>query len=144
MTIKRSIFNRLTTLLDEPEVLILVGPRQVGKSTLLHELEKYAHASKLRTKFFDLEQPSDLNALAGSPAEIHHALTADTDIVFIDEFYYLEDAGRIFKAIFDHSKRSAKRCKVVASGSSSLEIHGHLRESLAGRCDIIRITPHAF
>jgi uncharacterized protein len=144
MVINRSIFDRLSTLLAEPEVLILVGPRQVGKSTLLRKLEKYAQGTGLRTKFFDLEQPAQLNALAGSSAHIQHSLTADVDIVFIDEFYYLEDAGKIFKAIFDHAKNSSTRCKVVASGSSSLEIHGHLRESLAGRCDIIRISPLSF
>ena len=50
-------------------------------------------------------------------------------VVFIDEFQYCKDISSIFKAVYDLNPD----IKIYASGSSSLEIQAHLRESLAGR-----------
>lgn len=139
--IKRRVYNDLLRELAEPEVLVLVGPRQVGKTTLLQALEAEARGAGKRTRYLDLEQPADLARLTGSPSAVLDALRADVDVVFVDEFYYLEDAGRLFKAIYDRSARTGNRVKVVVSGSSSVEIHTHLRESLAGRRVTYRIFP---
>jgi predicted AAA+ superfamily ATPase len=140
MLIKREIYDDLRRELGEPQVLVLIGPRQVGKTTLLQRLEADSKLSGLRTRFFDLEQPGDLALLTGDEAEVIKSLTSKTDVVFVDEFYYLEDAGRLFKSIYDRSARSGKSVKIVVSGSSSVEIHTHLQESLAGR----RITYHIY
>lgn len=115
--------------MPEPFVSILLGARQVGKSTLLRELEEKAKKSSLTTEFYDLEQPSDLNRLSGSEEKVIQELTSKAQVVFIDEFHYLKNASKIFKAIYD----SRKPVKIYASGSSSLEIHKHLQESLSGR-----------
>ena len=115
--------------MSEPFVSILLGARQVGKSTLLRELEEKAKKSSLTTEFYDLEQPSDLNRLSGSEEKVIQELTSKAQVVFIDEFHYLKNATKIFKSIYD----SRKPVKIYASGSSSLEIHKHLQESLAGR-----------
>jgi len=139
--IGRRVYNDLRRELAEPQVLVLVGPRQVGKTTLLQHLEAYARESGQQTRYFDLEQPGDLARLTGSASEVLEALTTDVDVVLVDEFYYLEDAGRLFKAIYDRSERTGRRVKVVISGSSSIEVHTHLRESLAGRSVTYRIFP---
>ena len=95
-----------------------------------------------RRRYFDLEQPADLARLTGSSSDVLDALTGDVDVVLVDEFYYLEDAGRLFKAIYDRSARPGGRfVKVVISGSSSIEVHTHLRESLAGRRVAYRVFP---
>ena len=139
--IRRSIYGELRRELAEPQVLVLVGPRQVGKTTLMRRLESDARAAGHRTRYLDLEQPSDLTFLQGQAAEVIESLTANVDLVFVDEFYYLKDAGRLFKAIYDRSERTGKRVKIVASGSSSVEVHAHLRESLAGRRITYRVFP---
>ncbi len=129
MNIERTYFNKLWEEHKRPEISILLGARQVGKSTLMRQLENRAKREKLKTTFYDLEQPSDLNRLSGRARDVIDTLTKGADCVFIDEFHYLENASKIFKAIYD-SKRPVK---IYASGSSSLEIHKHLKESLAGR-----------
>jgi predicted AAA+ superfamily ATPase len=139
--IGRRVYSDLRRELAEPQVLVLVGPRQVGKTTLLQRLEADARESGKRTRYFDLEQPGDLARLTGSASEVLDALTTDVDVVLVEEFYYLEDAGRLFKAIYDRSARTGSRLKVVISGSSSIEVHSHLRESLAGRRVAYRIFP---
>lgn len=129
MYLRRPYFNRLWNEAEERKISILLGARQVGKSTLLRQLEAEAKRHGLPTNFYDLEQPSDLKRLAGGAEEVVHELSGKARVVFIDEFHYLKNASKIFKAIYD----SGKPAKIYASGSSSLEIHKHLKESLAGR-----------
>ncbi len=137
MFIKRSIFNELQAELSRPEILILLGPRQVGKTTLLRELERHAAKTGLKTSFFDLEQPQVLAEFNRSDKEIAEVIRQSGDIVFIDEFQYLRNVSRIFKAVYD----SSAKVKIICSGSSSLEIHKHLKESLAGRRFLYKIYP---
>ena len=135
--INRSILNKLEEELTRPEVLILLGPRQVGKTTLMKMLQDTAHQKGWRTAFFDLEQPQILADFNLTDREIIRKITDAGQIIFIDEFQYVDNISKIFKAIFD----SGKKAKIVCSGSSSLEIHKHLKESLAGRRFLYRIFP---
>jgi len=122
-------FKRLWSEHSHRGISIVLGARQVGKSTLLRQLEAKAREEGFPTAFFDLEQPRDLKELSGSDEALIRGLVRKARIVFIDEFHYLRNASKIFKAVYD----SGKRIKIYASGSSSLEIHKHLKESLAGR-----------
>ncbi len=135
--IARNILNKLQQELTQPEIIILLGPRQVGKTTLLHILENYAKQKGLKAVFFDLEQLHVLADFNRSDKEIVQIISNSGEVVFIDEFQYLRNISKIFKAIFD----SQKKIKIICSGSSSLEIHKHLKESLAGRRFLYRIYP---
>jgi len=137
MIIKRNILNQLQQELTQPEILILLGPRQIGKTTLLKMLQEFCEQKGQKTDFFDLEQPSVLAEFNRSDKEIIKKIFEAGDVVFIDEFQYVANISKIFKAIFD----SKRKIKIVCSGSSSLEIHKHLKESLAGRRFLYRIYP---
>ncbi len=137
MLIKRSIYNNLEKNLFERNILILLGARQVGKSTLMEQLRLAARERGHSAVFYNLELSSDLEKFAGNAKEIFALLTSGPEFIFIDEFHYLENASKIFKSVFD----SKKKVKIVASGSSSLEIHKHLKESLAGRFRKATIFP---
>ncbi|MCX5657754.1 MAG: ATP-binding protein [Candidatus Omnitrophica bacterium] len=135
--IKRNVFNKLQQEITQPEIIILLGPRQVGKTTLLRMLEDYVKKLGLKAVFFDLEQPQVLANFNRSDKEIARMISESGDAVFIDEFQYVRNISKIFKAVFD----SKKKVKIICSGSSSLEIHKHLKESLAGRRFLYRIYP---
>jgi len=141
--IKRDIFDQLLGEVNQTEVTILIGPRQVGKSSLLLKLQENV---KEKTSFYDLEDPLTLAGFNLSPEEIITKLDKeDTKVIFIDEFHYLKNASKIFKAIYDRGICDPKkRVKIFASGSSTTEIHKHLKESLAGRKNTIRIFPLSF
>lgn len=100
-------------------------------------LRDYAHKNGYKTTFFDLEQPQVLADFNRPDKEIFQLITEAGGIVFIDEFQYVRNISKILKAIFD----SKKKIKIVCSGSSSLEIHRHLKEGLAGRRFLYRIFP---
>lgn len=137
MKIERLIYKQLLKEYERPEVSILLGPRQVGKTFLLKELDAEFQEMGLRTHFYNLEIPSDTVLFNRPDEELFEMLTANVDVVFIDEFHYLKNASRLFKAIYD----SDRKVKIYASGSSSIEIHKHLRESLAGRRLVTKVYP---
>ena len=135
--INRFILNKLQQEVTQPEINILLGPRQVGKTTLLRAIDEYCRSKGLRTAFFDLEQPQVLAEFNSSEAVIIQKLKEAGQVVFIDEFQYIQNASKVFKAVYD----SRSNVKLVCSGSSSLAIHKHLKESLAGRRMLFRIFP---
>ena len=124
--------------MQKPEVLILLGARQVGKSTLMEALMDSAKKRGLSLRSFNLEFPRDLLFFSRPEIDLFDELAGTPDsIIFIDEFHYLKNASKVFKAIYDLKKN----IKIVACGSSSLEIHKHLKESLAGRRRLFRVYP---
>lgn len=141
MEIKRSIYSKLIQDFAKPEIKILLGPRQVGKSFLLKKIQKYAIHNGYKTKFYNLENPNDMLLFSGSDLDIYNLLTKeDHSVIFVDEFHYSQNISHVFKAIFD----SEKNIKIFASGSSSIEIHKHLQESMAGRKSTYKIFPLGF
>lgn len=140
MIIKRNIISQLQQELTQPEILILLGPRQVGKTTLLKMLQEFCKQKGMKTAFFDLEQPSVSAEFNRPDREIIQKIFEAGDVVFIDEFQYVSNISKILKAIFD----AKQKIKIVCSGSSSLEIHKHLKESLAGRRFLYRIYPLSY
>ena len=137
MKAKRFILKELCNDLSQPEVSIVLGARQVGKTHLLKELQVFANQLGKKTAYYNLEIPADILKFTGSEDKIFQTLTETADVVLLDEFHYLKNASHLFKAVFD----SGSRVKIVASSSSSLEIHKHLKESLAGRRHLIKIFP---
>jgi predicted AAA+ superfamily ATPase len=137
MEIKRSIYNKLCDDLNDDRALLLIGARQVGKTFLMKKLRDEAAGRGWKTSFWDLEQPSDSRLFGRRIDEIVKMIATGGRAVFIDEFHYLENASQIIKSIYD----SEARVKIVASGSSAMEIHRHLKESLAGRKIVRRIHP---
>lgn len=140
MEINRSIINKLASDFSEKSTSILVGARQVGKTYLMCKIEERAKFLGLKTAFFDLEQPNILLQFNKSDSEIIELLASSGNVVFIDEFQYLENASHIFKAVYD----SRADIKIFASGSSSLKMHKHIKESLAGRKFVYQIHPCSF
>lgn len=140
MKIERSVYRQLVIDLNRQEVSIILGPRQVGKTFLLKELESDVRARGLRARYYNLELPHDLRAFNKDDHELLHMLTTNLDVVFIDEFHYIPNASKIFKSIYD----SGAKIKIVATGSSAIEMHKHLKESLAGRRLAVRLMPLSF
>ncbi len=138
MEINRFIYRELASEIRKPFISILIGPRQVGKTFLMRQLEKECRQNGLRTLFHNLEDPDDMRAYSGDEKQLVRQLREiDSDVLFLDEFHYLKNATRIFKVLYD----SKIKVKIFASGSSSMEIHKHLKESLAGRFRLSLVHP---
>ena len=89
MRIKRILFESLIKEFNRPEISIILGPRQVGKTFIMRELEKYTKAHGKRTNYYNLELPFDLVEFNKDEKDLFLMLTSKVDVVFIDEFHYL-------------------------------------------------------
>ena len=140
MNLKRTAFNEIVNDLGRREIGIIIGPRQVGKTTILRELAKHFQSNGIKHRYFDLEMPHDADYFAGDSGSVLNELGKERQVILIDEFHYLPNATKLFKAIYD----GYRKIKIYASGSSALEMHRHLKESLAGRRRLYRVAPLSF
>lgn len=121
-------------------IQLLVGPRQVGKTTLLLEMAKewaersvYASADTPETALPNWREGiwrrSENLARDGSPV-----------VLLLDEIQYLPDWSQWLKSKFDEVRREGLPIRIVASGSSSLQIGAGARESMAGRFEKLTLS----
>ena len=114
-----------------------MGTRQVGKSWLMRKLYRTCLERGVEASYFDLEDPYTLRNFNADDGSIVELLKRAGRVAFIDEFQYAKNATRIFKALYD----AGEDPKLFVSGSSSVEMHRHLKESLAGRFRLTMVTP---
>lgn len=128
----RKIFNNLQKELQNSLILLLIGSRQVGKTTVLKQLQKAIWDTK-QNFFLNLEDPEIKKLLNTHPNklfEITGSKPADSQIIFIDEIQYLDNPTNFLKYLYDEYKETVK---LVVSGSSSFYIDQKFRDSLIGR-----------
>jgi len=118
-----------TALADTPVVLV-TGPRQCGKTTLVRDL-----AQGKRT-FFTLDDDTVLAAARNDPAGLLRGLNKCT----LDEVQRAPDLLRAIKKTVDEDRRPGR---FLLTGSSNLMTVPQVSESLAGRMEIVNLLPLA-
>jgi predicted AAA+ superfamily ATPase len=137
MILKRKVLNSLIADINRPWISIIIGARQTGKTTLLNEIQKEIHTKSL---YLNLENPFHFDVLRDGYKSLRQEIKSETTMIIFDEFHYYKNITSIFKAFYDQHPN----IKIFASGSSSLEIHRHLKESLAGRQKKTILFPLSF
>jgi uncharacterized protein len=130
----RRLHDQITRDLKIHAAVALLGPRQVGKTTL-------ARAIGLVTPslYLDLEDPADRDKLS-EPTQF---LEAHTDkLVIIDEIHNAPDLFAVLRGIIDRGRRSGKaKGRFLLLGSASIELMKQSSESLAGRIAYRELSP---
>lgn len=145
--IKRAIFAEIVKHLAEPEMTMILGPRQTGKTTLLFQLKEYLVNNRIAQEknilIFNLDFVSDLE-LFKSQADFFNYLKArvgeEKIYVFIDEAQRIENVGIFFKGIYDKKLP----VKFILTGSSSFELKAKVSEPLTGRKMVFTVYPFDF
>ncbi|SEN20976.1 hypothetical protein SAMN05216436_11320 [bacterium A37T11] len=122
--IKRDIAEQLQLLLREFPAVALLGPRQVGKTTLTRQLLKETGHDVI---YFDLEDDRDLSRMEN--ATFIFGEYADSCIV-LDEIQRMPDLFRQLRPIIDQNRRPGR---FILTGSASPALVKGVSESLAGR-----------
>lgn len=132
--IQRLTQQTLRQLLARNPVVVLTGPRQVGKTTLALEI-----AADCDSVYLDLERPSDLAKL--HDIEQFCSLHADKLLVF-DEIQRIPELFAPLRSIIDDRKRKGKKVgQFLLLGSASLDLLQQSSETLAGRVSYCELTP---
>ena len=108
------------------KAIIVIGARQVGKSTLF-KMILAKHDCK--TLLLNCDEPEVKDMLSGINTAELRLLIADNRIVVIDEAQRVEDIGMTLKRITDNFPD----VQLLVTGSSSFELQNRLNEPLTGR-----------
>lgn len=141
--IRRRLLSSLTAHLDQPEITVLVGPRQSGKTTILKRLESELRAGGRKTLWLNLDFEDDFRHVASEGAllqKIQLELGSGGGVVFIDEIQRRENAGLFLKGLYDQGLP----WKFVVSGSGSIELKEKISESLVGRKRLFELSTVSF
>lgn len=117
-------------------VVALIGPRQVGKTTLAIQVSK---EFKKPVSYIDLESDADFNKLTDAEAYLKRF---SEHLLIIDEVQRKPDLFRILRGIVDERKRKGERAgHFLLLGSASADLLQKSSESLAGRIRYLELSP---
>lgn len=148
--LNRKIITKIKEFIDDGEIIVLHGARQVGKTSILHYLMQNILAGKTVEKnivYFDLEDFALLELCnEGVDEVVDYLKKINCDFekkifLLIDEIQYLSDPSSFLKLLHDRHKG---KIKLIVSGSSSFEIKSKFRNSLVGRIINFEIFPLDF
>jgi predicted AAA+ superfamily ATPase len=124
----------VASLLENAPAVALIGPRQVGKTTLALEV-----AENRPSVYLDLESESD-RARMGSP-ELYFEDHAD-ELVILDEVHRTPGLFETLRGVIDAGRREGKGTgRFLLLGSAALELLAQSGETLAGRISFAELTP---
>lgn len=143
MEYKRKQYDVVMERIKEPRlhIQVLMGPRQVGKSTLMDQV-----LSEIDMPYYlynaDGVDPNDSDWISRTWQAVRNAMLLSQSkeaLLVIDEIQKIENWSEIVKREWDLDTRNKLNLKVVLLGSSRLMLRKGLTESLAGRFEIIRM-----
>ena len=123
-------------LLNTMKIILLYGPRQAGKTTLVRQILADLPLRKLEInadelRYVDVLSSRDLNQL--------RLLVEGYDLLFIDEAQRIPEIGLTLKILHDN----LPQLKIIVTGSSSFELANRTQEPLTGRTWTYTLFPIA-
>jgi len=144
MNIIRDLTLEIRKDLLKNEIILVVGSRQSGKTTLLHQLEEIIKTKNKICHFLNLEDPEYLSLLNKSPKNLLKIFSFNLkqkNFVLIDEVQYLNNPTNFLKYFYDEYKN---KIKIIATGSSSFYLNRKFKDSLVGRKKIFNLLTLSF
>lgn len=122
--IQRMLYNTIKDKRIDGKAIIILGPRQVGKSTLIESILK-----ETNHLFLNGDDPTVRETLRNINTEQLKILIGNHTTLFIDEAQRIDNIGLTIKIVIDN----IKGVKVYLTGSSALDLNKEINESLTGR-----------
>jgi predicted AAA+ superfamily ATPase len=135
--INRTLEDEIKNKFYKGKIIILIGPRQSGKTTLINKILKNIDKKVLS---LDGEEFNVKEQLKNPSSEKLKLITGDNEIVFIDEAQKIKDIGSVLKLFHD----KLNNVQVIATGSSSFELLNKTGEPLTGRKYEFTLYPFSF
>jgi len=125
---KRFAAKRVATALADTPVVMLIGPRQCGKTTLVRQF------GEKEREYVTLDDDTVLEAARNDPA----GFVRGFDLVTIDEVQRAPELLRAIKRSVDSDRRAGR---FLLTGSANILTLPQVSESLAGRMEIVNLMP---
>lgn len=129
--------ERITTLSQQFPVICLLGPRQVGKTTIARFYARFIANQSSPIHIFDLENPQDLETLARPQL----TLSRLDGLIIIDEIQRKPELFPLLRVLIDSPEQN-RRWLIL--GSASRELLNQSSESLAGRIAYLEVQPFSY
>lgn len=152
---KRNEFNDIIERIDNKRILSIIGPRRVGKSTLMYQTINYLlekqNVDAKRILLFSGDDPSlffNENDKLSNVLEMYFneileenvSKLTDKVYIFIDEIHFIKNWQNYLKTYFDRKYN----IKFIITGSSSMHLFKGANESMLGRIENIYVLPLTF
>lgn len=134
---KRIIKKQIVDKFFSGKAVIIVGLRQVGKTTLVDEIIAEKRFTNDIIKF-NCDNPTDRRKLNNQDFEALDNIIGDKKIIFIDEAQKVETIGQTLKLLVDNYKNKKQ---IIATGSSSINLLDKTSEPLTGRKIVLKLYP---
>ena len=124
--IERLLKNLIEKRLYRNKAIIVIGPRQVGKTTLLKMI---VSDTKNKVLEWNCDEPDVRRRLTEPTSTELKAEIGDADLILIDEAQRIKNIGITLKLLIDNYPEK----RVIATGSSAIEMSNSINEPLTGR-----------
>ena len=132
--IERRIKQQVTEALDRQAAVALIGPRQVGKTTLAQEIGEDRGAL-----YLDLEDSEDRGKLSDPKLFLEQY---ENRLVVLDEIHRVPELFQTLRGMIDKGRRRGHRTgRFLLLGSASMDLLRQSGESLAGRIEYVDMQP---
>ncbi len=140
---QRYLKNEIEAKFFAGRVIVLLGARRVGKSSLIEQILDDYEVQEPTHKItrYNFDDPDDVDLFKGRGLEYLKAILGDYNIVFIDEAQKLIGLGDTIKLLVDYYKSEKQ---FIVSGSSSINILDETSEPLTGRKFVYQLFPLSF
>lgn len=126
--IERDLKVVLDSKIGKGKVLLLIGPRQVGKTTLLKNILTSISSEK-KVQFWNCDESDVRQFLSEANSAKLKSFVGNSDFIVIDEAQRVKDIGLTIKLLHD----SFPNVQLAVTGSSSLDLSNSINEPLTGR-----------
>ena len=137
MNIARELEQIIKNKLYQKKAIVVIGPRQVGKTTLLNQIYE---GSDLKILFLNCDEPDVRKKLDLPTSTQLKALIGNAELILIDEAQRVRDIGITLKLIIDNSPEK----QLIVTGSSAFELSNSINESLTGRKFEYKMFPFSY
>jgi predicted AAA+ superfamily ATPase len=139
--IPRFIESRvLDHLAARHKIILVFGARQVGKTTLLHDIQQKLEFTGRRVRYINCDVQEERQAVNTTARALLDRLVMDRDILMIDEAQNLDNPGLTLKIFHD----TYPHIGVIATGSSSFDLRNRVSDALTGRYIDFTLYPLSF
>lgn len=132
--VRRKLESQILEMTHNGKILLISGPRQVGKTTLLRQLVDQRNE---KTLWLNCDNPDDRSDLTDATVTSLTNLIGSNTLVIVDEAQRVKNIGLTLKLIVDNIPNA----QVIASGSSALELANEINEPLTGRKGEFHLYP---